>query len=76
MDVSENSGTCTPQIIPFLIGFSIKNPSIFGVFPYSWKHPSLENSFLHRTSQVYVYIGDSDVNDVDGSLLGRPGKVR
>ena len=70
MDVSENSGNYPPNH-PILIGFSIKKTIHFGVFPYFWKHPSLEiRSFTSGTSQVYVYIGDSDVNDVDGSLLG------
>ena len=78
----------TPQFIPFLIGFSIKKHLFWGV-SLEGEHPYLEiNSFinprifvdfrllcnLRNLPQVYVYIGDTDVNDVDGSLLGRPGQ--
>ena len=37
MGVSKNSGTLKSSI---LIGFPLFSPSILGVFPYCWKHPS------------------------------------
>ena len=42
-DLSENSGTFTPQIIPFLRGFfhyKFINHPFWGFSPYFWKHPN------------------------------------